>query len=270
MRVWFPHSILDRRALRIEQLVALRVYTGGALFGEAGGSSPGRILALHGWGRRGSDFTASLQGLDYLALDLPGFGSSPPPPVAMGTEDYAHMVAPVLDEMGPRPLIVGHSFGGRVAVMLADAYPERVAGLILTGVPLSTRTSGRRPTPLPFRVGRWAHRRGLVGDERMESLRQRYGSADYRQATGVMRDSLVRVVNETYAEQLSRMRMPVHLLWGKNDDEVPPRIAQGALTFIVESGGTATLEELENVGHWVPTEAPAALRRVVEGMLERV
>ena len=270
MRVWFPHSILDRRALRIEQLVALRVYSNGALFGEVGGSSPGRILALHGWGRRGSDFTASLQGLDYLALDLPGFGVSPPPPVAMGSEGYAEMIAPVLEEMGPRPLIVGHSFGGRVAVVLADAYPARVAGLVLTGVPLLSQTGGKRSLPLPFRLGRWAHRRGLVGDERVEALRRRYGSADYRQASGVMRSSLVRVVNETYEEQLGRLRIPVYLLWGKKDGEVPPTIAERALPLIIESGATATLETLDNVGHWVPTEAPAALRRVVEGMLERV
>ena len=60
--------------------------------------------------------------------------------------------------------------------------------------------------------------------ERMESLRQRYGSEDYRLATGVMRTVHVRAVNETnesYEEQLRRIACPVELVWGDDDTAAP-------------------------------------------------
>jgi pimeloyl-ACP methyl ester carboxylesterase len=104
---------------------------------------------------------------------------------------------------------------------------------------------------------------GLISDERLELAKRRRGSADYRAATGVMRDILVKVVNESYEGQLSRIRQPVHLLWGENDREVPVSIAESASALLSDS----TLEILPGVGHLVPTEAPEALRAAVDKAL---
>ncbi|NIS30326.1 MAG: hypothetical protein GWN07_08695, partial [Actinobacteria bacterium] len=68
---------------------------------------------------------------------------------------------------------------------------------------------------------RAAHRAGLVSDARMEAWRRRRGSADYRSASGVMRDVLVTVVNESYEEALGRIEGPVELVWGRGDVDVP-------------------------------------------------
>ncbi|MDP9388251.1 MAG: alpha/beta hydrolase, partial [Actinomycetota bacterium] len=114
----------------------LKAFAGGRLFGVAHGSGPASVLALHGWGRSAADFDAALAGLDAVALDLPGFGATPPPPQAWGGAEYAAAVAPVLDEMAPPVVVLGHSFGGRVAVHLAASRPPLVAGLVLAGVPL--------------------------------------------------------------------------------------------------------------------------------------
>ena len=54
----------------------------------------------------------------------------------------------------------------------------------------------------------------LVSDDAMEAARQRFGSADYRAAQGIMREVLVRAVNETDEAQLDAVRCPVHLVWG--------------------------------------------------------
>jgi pimeloyl-ACP methyl ester carboxylesterase len=248
--------------------VALRAFAGGAFFGEGSGSEPWRVLALPGWGRRGADFAPALAGLDYLALDLPGFGSSPPPASALGSEDYAAVISPLLEVLAPDPVVVGHSFGGRVAVMLAARHPDRIRGLVLAAVPL-IRVAGRPRTPLGYRWGRWAHRRGLIQDSAMEELRQRYGSPDYRRATGTMRATLVKVVNESYEEQLAGLRVPVHLLWGGADTEVPLQVAKEAEAILQANRSNVTLEVLEGVGHWLPTEDPQRLRAAVDRMLER-
>lgn len=214
----------------------LATFSGGRLFGDRTGSEPADVLALHGWRRDRSDFLAVADGLDAVALDLPGFGASPAPDRAMGAAGYAVLVAPVFDELAEQVVIVGHSFGGRVACHLAVEHPDRVQGLVLTGVPLLHRTD--RSTGQPswqFRLMRWAHRRGIVSDDRMEELRRRRGSADYQAATGVMRDVLVTVVNEEYGELLPRIDVPVELVWARRDDAAPLEVAERAAEMFPEA-----------------------------------
>lgn len=248
--------------------MALRALSDGALFAEAYGDGPPRVLALHGWGRRGSDFGRSLAGFDGLAVDLPGFGATPPPTEALGAEGYARLVAPVLDGFEAPPVILGHSFGGRVAVCLAAAHPAKIGSMVLTGVPLVRLGAGRKPS-LSYRLFRSLNRARLISDERMEQIRRSMGSADYRAATGVMRDVLVKVVNESYEPQLSRLRSRVLLLWGENDQEVPVEVAVKGMQVIRQGGGSAELEVLTGVGHLVPTQAPQAIARVVAEELGR-
>ena len=238
----------------------LQAFANGRLFGAAFGSGRPAVLALHGWGRSSADFRATLDGLDAVALDLPGFGATPEPPEAWGAAEYAAAVAPVLDEMATPAVVLGHSFGGRVAVHLAAAHPDRVGGLVLTGVPLVRWPDAPRRRPaLAFRVGRTLHKRGVLSDDRMEALRRRYGSADYRAAVGVMRSVHVRAVNETYDDVLPRVACPVELVWGDDDPDVPVAVAEAASRLLRD----ATLHLVAGAGHHTPLTAPAALRQAV-------
>jgi pimeloyl-ACP methyl ester carboxylesterase len=247
----------------------LRAYGDGILFGEPYGEGPVRVIWLHGWARRGQDFAAAAnqlaqRGVASLALDLPGFGSSPVPPTAGGARMYAELVLPALKESGDGPFVlVGHSFGGTVACVLAATHPELVRSLVLTGAPLLRRPSSSS-SPVSYRVLRWLHARGVVGDERIEAARQKYGSRDYRNATGVMRDVLVVSVNESYEDELSSLDVPVTLLWGERDQEVPIDVATRASALLTS---THTLQSLVGVGHLLPSEAPEELANVVGGLL---
>jgi pimeloyl-ACP methyl ester carboxylesterase len=246
----------------------LRTLPGGALFGEAWGEETAQVVALHGWRRTHADFAASLgpsapQGpLPVLAPDLPGFGATPPPTVAWGSDQYAAAVAPLLLESTATAgmVVVGHSLGGRVAVRLAAARPELVGALVLCGAPLLRPAGrGRRP-PAAFRAARLLHRTGLLGAARMERARQRHGSADYRAAHGVMRDILVRLVNERYDDALDALRCPVELLWGDDDAAAPLATAQALAARLPG----AHLEIVAGAGHLIPLTAPDALRAAVE------
>ncbi|MFQ5522632.1 MAG: alpha/beta fold hydrolase [Acidimicrobiia bacterium] len=246
--------------------MALRSFVEGALFAEVFGEDPPRILALHGWGRRGRDFSPSLDDLEALAPDLPGFGSSPPPDEVIGAEGYARIVAKVLPVFAEPPVVVGHSFGGRVAVCLAAQHPDRVGPLVLTGAPLVRLQAPGRPS-LGYRAIRALHRKGLVSDATMESLRQRRGSADYRAASGVMRSILVKVINESYEDQLKVFSRPVRLLWGSEDREVPVEVARRSVELLREGGSEVELRVVEGVGHHLPLEAPEELRRAIKSFL---
>ena len=248
--------------------MALRVFGDGSLFGEASGPGAPQVLALHGWARRGSDFAQALHGFSFVALDLPGFGATPAPVEAFGAAGYARAIEPVLNELPDRLVLVGHSFGGRVAVHLAALRPERFKGLILSGVPLLRREPVRRP-PVVFRMARWLDRVGLLPGPTIERLRRRYGSADYRAAEGVMRQILVTTVNETYEEQLAALRLPVELLWGAEDKEVPLSVAERAADLLRAAGADVKLVVEPGIGHHLPTVSPAALHRAVQEMTTR-
>ena len=241
----------------------LSAFAGGRLFGARLGTGRPWVLALHGWGRTHRDWLAVLEGLDAIALDLPGFGSTPPPDEPWGLEEYARCVAPVLAEMSRPVVIVGHSFGGSVGVhVAANAGPSGVRAVVATGSPL-VRAQGPRPrAPLGFRVARWLNRRGIFPDSKMEELRNARGSTDYRAVTGVMRDTLVRVVNQDVAGLLPKLEAPLHLVWGEADADVFVSTAEAAARLAPD----ATLIRLPGVGHDTPAEAPQELRKVVAGL----
>ena len=91
-----------------------------------------KVCFLHGWGRSSKDFKKISESFDYISFDLPGFGKSPAPKSSLNPEEYAHFV---LDNL-PKSveIIVGHSFGGRVATHMS--LKRKFSKLVLIGVPL--------------------------------------------------------------------------------------------------------------------------------------
>lgn len=254
-----PHA---RRVIR--SLMPLKAI-GDGLFGELVGRGEPRVLALHGWGRSRSDFTAVLNEVPGLAVDLPGFGASPPPNRAMGAYGYAKILKSALTVFDVPPVIVGHSFGGRVAVAIEAIDPGSSRALVLAGAPL-VKTVRRRERPaLGYRLIRTAHRLRLVSKATLERARGRYGSADYRSSSGVMREVLVIAVNETYESEMGGLMCPVELVWGENDLEVPVEAAHAAVDAMAST--SAGLTVLPGVGHQVPVEAPEALAGAIRSLL---
>ena len=255
--------------------MALRSLAQGTIFADVAGSGWPLAVGLHGWGRDRTDMAPAVADLPgtVAVLDLPGAGSSPPPPDAWGAREYATAIASVVDELladvtkrsgepegggAARALLVGLSYGGRVAVCLAAERPELVSGLVLAGVPLLRRTGQAAAKPaLSFRIARRLNRWHLVSDARMEELRQRYGSADYAAAQGVMRQVLVRSVAESYDAELARLECPVALVWGALDTAAPVDVAQRAEAMIPSP---CTLDVVDGVGHDVHTARPDRLR----------
>jgi pimeloyl-ACP methyl ester carboxylesterase len=243
----------------------LRSFAGGTLFGEQVGEAKPEVIALHGWQRSSKDYDevlALLKGHSALALDLPGFGNSPAPPEPWGTAEYAASLLPVLDEVADRPVVVGHSFGALVALRLGVAHPEKVRALVLTGAPFF-RPDGAQKPARTYRLMRRLARAGVVSDARLEQMRKRHGSTDYRQSSGVMRDVLVRRLNESYEDDVKRVSVPVQLVWGELDSAAPLEVAQRALVMMPH----ASLTVIEGIGHLVPTERPAELAQAIEAAL---
>jgi pimeloyl-ACP methyl ester carboxylesterase len=239
----------------------LQAYGDGTLFGEQYGEGAVQVVFLHGWQRSGKDFEAcateiAASGVASVTFDLPGFGASPLPPIPGGARLYAELVVPALEKLGDGPLVlVGHSFGGRIATVLAAYHPNLVRGLVLTGVPLVRRTTTVK-SPWRYRLVRSLFAKGMVREKRMERARQRYGSADYRNAEGLLRSILVATVNESYEKELARVKAPVLLVWGDEDIDVPVDIGARAAAILTSPH---TFRSVAYVGHFLPVQAPHEL-----------
>lgn len=233
--------------------MALTALLDGAVLAEKTGAEP-RVLALHGWGRTRADWLPALEGVPALAVDLPGFGASPPPAAGWGSRDYAELLAPVLADGGWT--VAGHSLGGRIALQLAAGWPDLIDKLVLTGVPSLLRRPTTSKAPLAYRLARKANALGVLSAERMERQRRKHGSADYRAAEGVMRDTLVRLVNEDYRELLPAITAPVELVWGAHDTAAPLQMVREAAGLLA----TAELTVSESSGHLLDEPLYALLR----------
>jgi pimeloyl-ACP methyl ester carboxylesterase len=235
----------------------LDVHAAGAEFaayrldGVAPAGAP-ELVWGHGWGHSHASLAplaeAMRQRADSLLVDFPGFGASPPPPGAWGTEDYADAMAQWLAGLPARRRVwVGHSFGCRVGLQLAARHPEAVAALFLiaaAGLP-PRRSLWARTRRLPRRLGFRLLRAMIPEGPARDHLRERYGSSDYRLA-GAMRPVLVKAVNEDLSDVARRIRMPVVLVHGAGDSESPPEIAARLHALIPGS----RLHLLRGFDHW--------------------
>lgn len=233
------------------------------------------VVFLHGWRRDHRDWSQVIELLDeeisVLALDLPGFGDSEAPLVAIDSIGYAEAIAQVIREWREqvglsRVIVVGHSFGGRVAIQLASAIaPELVDDLVLVGVPI-IRPQTKSKSPLFYRLIRALAGIGLLSDRRLENARQRYGSDDYRHAVGVMREIFVKVVNEDYLDLFVAIDRPIWMLWGELDMACPVELAYRA----ADSSSWASLRVLDGVHHLVPLEDPESIAHLIKGLCDPI
>lgn len=221
-------------------------------------------MLLHGWGAS----RESLRGLGILfqhlfqvhLIDLPGFGEAPLPPVDWDTNKYADLVDRYLAERRLGSVVLlGHSFGGRVAIRLAARKVPHVQGLVLLGVPglpresWSWRRARRVAIRLLRRVLSWV--RPLTGPGPLERHSRRFGSRDYL-AAGALRPLLVRTVNEDLSECARAVTCPVLLVYGENDTESPPLLGR---RYSALMGDRATLEVVPHKDHYLYTGTGAHL-----------
>jgi pimeloyl-ACP methyl ester carboxylesterase len=228
------------------------------------------LLMLHGWGQSSLSFVraASLleQRFRILTPDLPGFGFSEAPREAWGSSDYARVMAELIKTVGFESVdVLGHSRGGTIALALATAYPELVKRLVIVASPIVRLPPepGARRASLRYSLLRGAAKLMPPLRERMlEWGQNRFGSADYK-AAGPLRPTMVRVVNEDWRPALPAIQPPVLLIWGSEDTEVPPRVAQEAMELLPHG----ELVTLGGAGHFPFLDQPEAFAEAVTAFL---
>ena len=207
------------------------------------GKGKKNIVLLHGWGQNIEMMNPIGKKLENDAvitiIDLPGHGESDEPKVALTIEDYCEVVRELLEKLKiDNPILVGHSFGGRIAIVYAAKYD--VEKLILLGAPCI-----RKEQKISFKVKLLKGLKKVPGLNKLEGFAKKHiGSRDYRNASEVMRKILVNTVNQDLSEYAKAIPCPTLLIWGDRDTEAPlseaeelEKIMQDA-GLIVYEGGT--------------------------------
>lgn len=183
------------------------------------------ILLLHGWGQNiemmkpiGDNFSNRFR---ITILDLPGFGNSEEPKETWNIEKYSDMLENFIKKVEiKKPIIMGHSFGGRIAIRYSSRNP--IEKLVLFGSPCI-----RIKETLPISVKILKKLKTLPGLNSIGEYMKKYiGSRDYKAASPIMRQTLVEVVNEDLSKFAREIEEPTLLIWGENDTEAPVRDAQ--------------------------------------------
>lgn len=228
------------------------------------------VLLLHGWGGEAASFQPVFEWLvqshKVYALDLPGFGKSQIPPTAWDTSDYARFVTAFLEKFSiPKAHLIGHSFGGRISIILSAEHPEKVDKLILID---SAGIKPRRTVKYSLRVGvakigKLMRRFGRYGNSFANAVSQRTGSKDYQNA-GEMRATLVKVVNQDLRALLPRIAASTLLIWGENDKDTPVSFGHIMEKEIPDAG----LVVLKEAGHFSYLDKFPQFCRIVASFLQ--
>jgi pimeloyl-ACP methyl ester carboxylesterase len=263
------------------------------LFVADRGSGP-PVLAIHGQPGLAADWDALLPFLEdhrVLVVDRPGYGRSGGEPLDMATN--AELLAELLVERGAAPAtVVGHSYGGGIAILLAARHPELVSGLVLVGSvgradsvnvvdhALALPIAGEALTAAGLiTFGRILPRlRGLVGhlpggrrewleaslpDRRFAEVASRYGRQISRSFVAEQR-TLLREISDIEAA-LALVAVPTVVITGTWDVVVPPSVA----TSIAATIAGSELVTVARTGHFVPRDAPEVVARAVRDTEQR-
>jgi len=187
---------------------------------ETGADNKPTLVVLHGWGHQGRLWLPIAHLLDDYRLvmpDLPGFGSSQALLPGSSVPQVRVWLGELLDKLEiSKAVLLGHSFGGQVAMDFALTHPHRVSRLILVSPSVIRRRTLKtqffafiRPLVMPFVK--------ILG----EQLHSKIQSTDYAAANASQKDLLRHIVTYDLSHKMSRVKTKTLIVWGENDREIP-------------------------------------------------
>lgn len=236
-------------------------------------SGEGRpLILMHGWGCN-MDTVASIERIAAEShcvynIDFPGFGKSDEPNGCWGVEEYTRLVEAFATRHGlEQPVLIGHSFGGRVGILMASRTP--VDKLILVD---AAGVKPHRGWRYYCRVYSFKAMKALChallshdqAETVIEKWRKRKSSADYASATPRMRCILSKVVNEDLTHVMPSIKAPTLLVWGENDTATPPSDARKMEKLIPDAG----LVLFPGCGHYSFLDNPSQFAAVIRSFLK--
>lgn len=240
------------------------------------GSGTQVIVILHGWPADSTHYqelgpALAKYGYRIIVPDFPGWGNTPAPEKSWSVSDYRDWVYEFVHALGLTQFhLFGHSFGGRVAIKYAIKYPYDVKKLLLcssAGIKTDAFTFKRRILKSSATIGKAVFSLPLIN--RLENIAKKAlyraaGSNDYLNVDGVMKETMVKVVEEDLSPFLPQIHLKTLLLWGTEDGATPIKDAREMQSKIQDS----ELRTFEGVRHNLPKLIPAKLADAINTFLQ--
>jgi len=238
-----------------------------------------RVLLVHSMGMDGHSMDALAESLEeeyrVLSLTILDHGDSDPPRGGISLPDHAEVMRGCYRQLGFSPsVLIGHSVGGMMGMVLAAEYPEDFKGLVLVDIaPFELTDRSPRPqAPDSFRDE----------EEALAWLRERYpGFTPYyyenrlRHAFvkegGALRlkprgDRVRGGLNTDLWPYVERIEAPTLLLIGEESDLVTPETRERMENTVQDIEAIV----VDETGHMIPQDRPEEFEKLVRGFLERV
>ena len=237
------------------------------IYYELNGDKGKDVILLHGWGQNTimMDFIAQSlkEHFKVYNIDLPGFGRSEEPKTAYSIEDYVEMLRQFVElNQIENPILIGHSFGCRISLLYAYKYP--VNKMVLTG---AAGVMAKHDLEWYLRV--YSYKAGKILLKPFKGLsaklRQNTGSSDYKNASEIMKQILVKTVNFDISPYLKDIKPETLLVFGKNDEATPLWMGEKMEKEMPD----ATLVVFEGDDHFAYFHQPDRFCRVLDAFLRR-
>ena len=234
------------------------------------------VVLLHGWGANSALYRGIIDQLSakrrVIAPDFPGFGETAEPDRPWEVKDFADCALELIKALELKKVVLyGHSHGGRVSLDIAarEELPFELSRMVLmdaAGV-LPKKTFRQKLRQRKYKIARtileWRWVRALYPDS-LENLRRSHGSADYQNASPMMRQTLVKVVNTSMEWAMPKVKVPVLLLWGENDTATPVSDGERMESLIPD----ASLVRIPNAGHFCYVDQWPTVSRVLDAFFD--
>jgi pimeloyl-ACP methyl ester carboxylesterase len=231
------------------------------------------LLLLHGWLGSWRYWMRTMEALsgDYraYAFDFWGFGDSAKGKARYNILSYVQLVSDFMDQMGLRNApIIGHSFGGAVATILASRRPERVERLILVSCPLQASAINGRLRSFSNPVSQLVWRPD--GDSSIKRLLSNF-KIDYPEITSeagktdpeAISESMRSLATIDLGEEVRRIRIPTLAVFG-NDDPIV-QVSQAAAIEAASARARAII--MDGVKHFPMLDEPVKFHRLLRDLL---
>ena len=195
-----------------------------------------KLLIIHGWGSNPQRWQKTKEILEAAEIKvlipaLPGFGKEAPPDEPWGIDNYKNWILDFVKRKGWDSFnLLGHSFGGGLAVKIATDAPRRVKKIILCS-PAIFREKDKKTIMVEktAKIGKKVFQK--IGREKIiyflaKIFYRLIGSWDYYRSNGVMRETIKRILKEDLSSDLQKLQQPMLLLWGEKDRAVPLKYAR--------------------------------------------
>jgi pimeloyl-ACP methyl ester carboxylesterase len=250
------------------------------------------VLFVHGlggsWRNWLENIPAFAKNHRVVALDLPGFGGSPMPPLPLSIKAYGDLIVKFSDQLGldQETALVGHSMGGFIATEAVIEAPERfssltlvaAAGITFATIPQTrkqlTRTLLRMALPLAqSRLERNLGRRrlraasfvGIIAHPGMMSREILWELGTYGVKSPGLLQAAYALAGYDTRDRLGEITLPTLVIWGNQDRLVPVSAAYAYERRIP----TSELHLVDDTGHMVQMERPARFNQVLEDFVSR-